>query len=202
MTTRLSLSGLILAAAMSAGLPALAETTPGRGAHDSRVRIATWVDGQVFRVVTSLTRVTTVEFGEGETIRSIIAGDTVGFYFHVVEARETPHYVVQFRYPESRNAPRQAVAAAAPNANYGASEQREFTPLSVWDDGTFTYFRFARNAPVPAIFRHTNGAERSVNSQAQADGVIRVSGVNSEWVLRLGDEVVCIQDLGHRGAGA
>ena len=154
MTTRLSLSGLILAAAMSAGLPALAETTPGRGAHDSRVRIATWVDGQVFRVVTSLTRVTTVEFGEGETIRSIIAGDTVGFqfdavpggrafaikpvasgvatnitvytnrrsyYFHVVEARETPHYVVQFRYPESRNAPRQAVAAAA----------RRFSPLTV-----------------------------------------------------------------------
>ena len=69
-------------------------------------------------------------------------------------------------------------------------------------DGTFTYFRFARNAPVPAIFRHTRGAERSVNSQAQADGVIRVSGVNPEWVLRLGDEVVCIQDLGRRGAGA
>ena len=235
MTTRLCLSGLLLAAAMSAGLPALAETTPGRGAHDSRVRIATWVDGQVFRVVTSLTRVTTVEFGEGETIRSIIAGDTVGFqfdavpggrafaikpvasgvatnitvytnrrsyYFHVVEARETAHYVVQFRYPESRTATRQAVAAAAPNANYGASAQREFTPLSVWDDGTFTYFRFARNAPVPAIFRHTRGAERSVNSQAQADGVIRVSGVNPEWVLRLGDEVVCIQDLGRRGAGA
>ena len=226
MTTRLCLSGLLLAAAMSAGLPALAETTPGRGAHDSRVRIATWVDGQVFRVVTSLTRVTTVEFGEGETIRSIIAGDTVGFqfdavpggrafaikpvasgvatnitvytnrrsyYFHVVEARETAHYVVQFRYPESRTATRQAGAAAAP---------REFTPLSVWDDGTFTYFRSARNAPVPAIFRHTRGAERSVNSQAQADGVIRVSGVNPEWVLRLGDEVVCIQDLGRRGAGA
>ena len=41
-----------------------------------------------------------------------------------------------------------------------------------------------------------------MNSQAQADGVIRVSGVNPEWVLRLGDEVVCIRDLGRRGAGA
>ena len=94
------------------------------------------------------------------------------------------------------------MAATAPNANYGASAQLEFTPLSVWDDGTFPYFRLKRNAPVPAIFRHTRGAERSVNSQAQADGVIRVSGVNPEWVLRLGDEVVCIRDLGRRGAGA
>ena len=84
MTTRLCLSGLVCAAMISAGLPAWAEITPGRGAHDSRVRIATWVDGQVFRVVTSLTRVTTVEFGEGETIRSIIAGDTVGFQFDAV----------------------------------------------------------------------------------------------------------------------
>ena len=46
MTTRMTLSVLLLAAAMSAGLPAWAETTPGRGAHDSRVRIATWVDGR------------------------------------------------------------------------------------------------------------------------------------------------------------
>jgi len=39
------------------------------------------------------------------------------------------------------------------------------------------------------------GPERAVNSTAQADGVIRVSGVNRQWVLRLGEEVVCIQDM-------
>ena len=60
---------------------ALAEVTPRTGPHDNRVRIATWTEGQVYRIVTTLTRVTTVEFGEGETIRSIIAGDTVGFQF-------------------------------------------------------------------------------------------------------------------------
>ena len=207
---------------------ALAEATPRQGPHDTRVRIAAWTAGQVYRVVTSLTRVTTVEFGEGETIRSIIAGDTVGFqfdgvpggrafaikptasgvttnitvytnrrsyYFHVVEARGTPHYVVQFRYPETRTAPARAVASGAPNANYAVSAREEFTPVAVWDDGTFTYFRFAANAPVPAIFRHTNGRERAVNSGTQDDGVIRVSGVNREWVLRLGDAVVCVQAI-------
>jgi type IV secretion system protein VirB9 len=27
------------------------------------------------------------------------------YYFHVVEARETPHYVVQFRYPDAQARP-------------------------------------------------------------------------------------------------
>lgn len=212
--------------------PALAEITPRSGAQDQRVRIATWSEGQVYRVVTNLTRVTTVEFGEGETITSIIAGDTVGFqfdgvpggrafaikptasgvatnitvytnrrsyYFHVVEARETPHYVVQFRYPEFESAPVNVVALGAPNTNYATSSQGEFAPVAVWDDGTFTYFRFARTAPVPAIFRYADGAERTVNSAVQSDGVTRVSGVGRQWVLRLGAETICIQDM--TGAG-
>lgn len=223
---RTGVLGLLAAGLMAS--TALAEVTPRTGPHDNRVRIATWTEGQVYRIVTTLTRVTTVEFGEGETIRSIIAGDTVGFqfdgvpggrafaikpaasgvatnitvytnrrsyYFHVIEARETPHYVVQFRYPDAQARPTPAVTADAPNANYAVSAQEEFTPTAVWDDGTFTYFRFARNAALPAIFRHANGGERAVNSTAQGDGVIRVSGVNRQWVLRLGEDVVCVQDM-------
>ena len=58
---------------------ALAEATPRRGPNDARVRIATYQEGQVFRLNVSLTHVTTIEFGTGETIRSILAGDTEGF---------------------------------------------------------------------------------------------------------------------------
>lgn len=216
---------LSLALALVAG-PALAEYTPRSGPNDSRVRLATYQEGQVYRLSVSLTHVTTVEFGEGETIRSIIAGDTEGFqldgvpggrafavkpnargvhtnitvytnrrsyYFNVTEASSPTYYVVQFRYPEDNVQRVNAVAQQAPNYNYAASSQRAFTPTSVWDDGTFTYFRFARNAPIPAIFRSTNGRERTVNSQQIEDGVLRVSGVSGQWVLRLGDEVVCIQ---------
>ncbi|AUQ60943.1 TrbG/VirB9 family P-type conjugative transfer protein [Phaeobacter inhibens] len=216
---------LSLALALVAG-PALAEYTPRSGPNDSRVRLATYQEGQVYRLSVSLTHVTTVEFGEGETIRSIIAGDTEGFqldgvpggrafavkpnargvhtnitvytnrrsyYFNVTEASSPTYYVVQFRYPEDNVQRVNAVAQQAPNYNYAASSQAAFTPTSVWDDGTFTYFRFARNAPIPAIFRSTNGRERTVNSQQIEDGVLRVSGVSGQWVLRLGDEVVCIQ---------
>ncbi|MEM9043837.1 MAG: TrbG/VirB9 family P-type conjugative transfer protein [Pseudomonadota bacterium] len=205
---------------------ASAEAIPRGGPNDSRVRIATYQEGQVYRLSVSLTHVTTIEFGEGESIRSIIAGDTEGFeidgvpggrafaikpvargvhtnvtvytnrrsyYFNVNEVSSPTFYVVQFRYPQDNRRSTNAIARAAPNYSYGASARLEFTPTRVWDDGTFTYFAFPRNAPVPAIFRYAGGRERTVNTGAVEDGVIRVSGVNRQWVLRLGDEVVCIE---------
>lgn len=230
----LKLTILSLALALMAA-PALAEYKPRPGKNDPRVRIAYYQEGQVYRLMVSLNHVTTVEFGQGETIRSIIAGDTKGFqldgvpggrafavkpnargvhtnitvytnrrsyYFSVTEASSPTFYVVQFRYPDDNARPANAVARAAPNYNYAASDRTEFTPASIWDDGTFTYFRFARNAPVPAIFRHSNGRERTVNSQQIEDGVLRVSGVNAQWVLRLGEQVVCIQQMANREAGS
>ena len=205
---------------------AAAEAVPRGGPNDSRVRIATYQVGQVYRLSVSLTHVTTIEFGEGESIRSIIAGDTEGFeidgvpggrafaikplargvhtnvtvytnrrsyYFNVQEASSPTFYVVQFRYPDEEQRPHNAIEQAAPNYNYGSSERLEFTPLRVWDDGSFTYFQFERNAPVPAIFRYSNGRERTVNTQVTEDSVIRVSGLHDQWVLRIGEEVVCIQ---------
>jgi type IV secretion system protein VirB9 len=206
----------------------LAEVQPRRGAHDDRVRIATFVDGEVYQIRTSLTHVTSIEFGPGETIRSIIAGDTEGFlldgvpggqafaikpvvrgahtnitvytnrrsyYFNVTEASTPTFYVIRFRYPEVARDDARAIARQPANHAYGVSAQAEITPQEIWDDGTFTYFRFAANAPVPAIFRWSTGRERSVNAMAQEDGVIRVSGISARWVLRLGDLEVCVQDM-------
>ncbi|GGB30046.1 hypothetical protein GCM10011324_44460 [Allosediminivita pacifica] len=66
--------GLALAATA-----AQAEYSPRPGHYDSRVRTATYRDGEVYRINVSMTHVTSIEFGQGETIRSIIAGDTEGF---------------------------------------------------------------------------------------------------------------------------
>ena len=221
----------LLSLLLSTGL-ALAEAIPRGGPNDRRVRIATYQEGQVYRLSVSLTHVTTIEFGTGESVRSIIAGDTEGFeidgvpggrafaikplargvhtnvtvytsrrsyYFNVSEVSSPTFYVVQFRYPEDNRRPANAIAQAAPNYNYGASARTEFTPTRVWDDGTFTYFAFPRNAPVPAIFRFAGGRERTVNTGAVEDGVIQVSGVSRQWVLRLGEEVVCIEAAPPRG---
>ena len=222
--------GLTLALCATA-LPslALAEVTPGRGSHDERVRVASYVDGQVYRINTTLLNVTTVEFAPGETISSIVAGDTVGFqfdgipggrafavkptasgvrtnltvytnlrsyYFNVVEVTEPTYYVIRFAYPGAAAAtPRNAVARGAPNSRYGASGEAEFRPLAVYDDGTFTYFQIPRAAPLPAILRVGPEGERTVNATTQANGVVRVSGVSARWVLRIGDQVVCVEAL-------
>ena len=212
---------------------AFAEVQPRRGAYDDRVRMATFVDGEVYQVRTSLTHVTSIEFGPGETIRSIIAGDTEGFlldgvpggqafaikpvvrgahtnitvytnrrsyYFNVTEGSAPTFYVIRFSYPEVARDDARAIARQPANHAYGVSAQAEITPQEIWDDGTFTYFRFAANAPVPAIFRWSTGRERSVNAMAQEDGVIRVSGISARWVLRLADLEVCVQDMGEVAA--
>jgi type IV secretion system protein VirB9 len=205
-----------------------AEIQPRQGPYDARVRLAAYQDGQVYRISTSLTHVTSIEFGQGETIRSIIAGDTEGFlldgvpggqafaikpvsrgahtnitvysnrrsyYFNVTEASSPTFYVIRFTYPDSA-AQQSRVAASEPaNHAYGVSARSEITPREIWDDGTFTYFRFAANAPLPAIFRWSGGNERSVNALAQTNGVIRVSGVSDRWVLRLGEDEICVQEM-------
>ena len=241
------MKGWLIAAALGAATwaaPALAEVMPSAGRHDSRVRNAVYQDGQVYRVNVGMMRVTSVEFGPGEEIVSIVAGDTEGFnfdgvpggralvvkptvaggstnmtvytnrrayYLHLNEVGSRADYVVRFGGGVTAQAPRLGAAEpqnkrlnpTTPWGGYGANKRNAALPLQVWDDGDFTYFRFPRNAPIPAIFRWTGGRERTVNSVAQEEGVIRVSGVHRQWVLRLGEEVICIQDMsGAEGAAS
>lgn len=222
-------NALAIAVAATLALPAWAERIPGPSTLDHRVRETRWVDGQVFRVRVALTRATTIEFGEGETILSIVAGDTESFqfegvpggrvmaikptahgvetnvtvytsersyYFRLIEG-ESPFYVVRFNYPEKKKDINRAVARKEPSASYGVSAQTEITPISITDDGTFTYFRFAKNAPLPAIFKVSNGKERSTNSTKLENGMMRVSGTSRQWALRLGETEICVVELGN-----
>ena len=210
----------------SVALPAFAERIPGPSTLDHRVRSTRFVDGQVYTVRVSLTRATTIELEEGETIVSIVAGDTESFqfegvpggqvvaikptargvetnvsvyttersyYFRLVEGN-SPFFVVRFKYPAKKVVSR-AVAKKQASGRYGVSAKNEITPVTITDDGTFTYFRFAKNAPVPAIFKVSGGQERSTNSVRIENGMMRVSGTSRQWALRLGDTEVCIVEL-------
>jgi type IV secretion system protein VirB9 len=214
-----------------------AEILPPAGRYDPRVRNATYVDGQVFRVLVGVMKVTSIEFGPGEEIRSIVAGDTEAFAFDGVpggralvvkptisgastnmtvytdrrayylllqEAGNKAHFVVRFgggftAQARSSGPSNKTVQPGTPWVLYGANVLNEITPLQVWDDGTFTYFKFKRNAPVPAIFKTTRGPEATTNSTAMSDGTMRVSGVSPYWVLRAGDVETVIKRMGTDG---
>ena len=119
-------------------------------------------------------------------------------YYLTLQEGSAPFYVVRFTYPKrAQNTAGTAVRRTVKNGNYGVNTQNEITPMSVWDDGAFTYFRFRPNAPVPSIFKVSNGLERSVNSQVVEDRVVRVSGTSKQWAVRLGDIEVCIAELFH-----
>lgn len=226
----------ILAALMISGA-AQAEVTPPAGRHDNRVRNATYVDGQVYKVLVGVMKVTSIEFGPGEEIVSIVAGDTEAFNFDGVpggralvvkptmpgaatnmtvytnrrayylllqESGPKAHYVVRFgggvaAQDRDTSTGNKKVEAQAPWTLYGGNVLNEITPTQVWDDGTFTYFKFKKNATVPAIFKTTRGPESTVNSVAMTDGSIRVSGVSPFWVLRSGDLETVIKRMGEDG---
>lgn len=117
-------------------------------------------------------------------------------YYFTVRENSSPFYVVRFSYPaRARKQAGTTPVRTAQNTSYGVSGQSEITPIAIWDDGAFTYFRFRENAPVPAVFKVTNGRERSVNSQIVERRIVRVSGTSQQWALRLGEEEICIAEL-------
>ncbi|GGX72623.1 hypothetical protein GCM10007385_46790 [Tateyamaria omphalii] len=139
-------------------------------------------------------------FAVKPTARSVRSNVTVytnrrSYYFSIREGAN-PFYVLRFAYQE--RAARQAggtVNRQVNNRAYGVNERNDITPTRIWDDGAFTYFQFAKNAPVPAVFRVTGNRERSVNSSALENRIVRVSGTSQQWALRLGDTEVCIVEI-------
>ncbi|MCR5943954.1 conjugal transfer protein TrbG [Ochrobactrum sp. XJ1] len=73
---------LLIAAILSA-IPAsaMAEAVPPSNNLDNRVREASYVDGQVYRVYTSVLKTTTIEFPAGEILNNVVAGDTEALQF-------------------------------------------------------------------------------------------------------------------------
>jgi len=72
-------------AGLSLPAPALAEISPRAGAHDGRITYASYQEGQVYTVPVRVLNITMIELGEGETIRSIAAGDTESFQVEKLE---------------------------------------------------------------------------------------------------------------------
>ncbi len=121
--------------------------------------------------------------------------------FYLVELHETakrrPHYAVNFYAPVAR---RSSGAAAEPRGapkDYviaRRSGNRQVAPVRIWDDGQKTYFQFGPDAPIPNIYRaDERGREYLVNARSNGR-TVTVGRRSDRWVIRYGDEYVCIQN--------
>ncbi|KQU85462.1 conjugal transfer protein [Ensifer sp. Root31] len=78
------------------------------------------------------------------------------------------------------------------NSNYMVSGQAAFRPIWVQDNGKQTSFFLPENAPRPAILKvGAKGTEELINSRTLGSRVV-VDGISEFWVLRIGEETVCI----------
>lgn len=121
--------------------------------------------------------------------------------FYLVELHESsshrPHYAVSFTSPAGGGGgpSKTDVPAGLPKTYTMSAKSRgsEIAPVQVWDDGQRTYFRFDPDAPTPSIYRaDARGREYIVN--ARTDGTVLVVGRRSDrWVIRYGDQYICIE---------
>lgn len=116
------------------------------------------------------------------------------------------YYMIQFLYPDddvdgqiarskksiANNLLKTASDRKKKNYDYWAQGSDSLTPVEAWDDGLFTYMRFAPNKEFPAIFIVNEDKTESLLNTNVDDDVIVVQRVARKFALRKGDLVTCV----------
>lgn len=113
-------------------------------------------------------------------------------------------YVVHFIYPPVAMAVQVPTPPDPPpqmvNSAYVVAGSGENAPAQIFDDGRHTYFAWAPQAAVPAIFAVTaDGSEALVNS-GMRDGYTVVDQLAGRFVLRNGKQVTTVVNQAFRVA--
>ena len=140
-------------------------------------------------------------------IKPVVAGATTNltvetqrniYFLQITEGgRGEPNYSVKFTVPGSTRAAAAGseIPASLPMTYKIMKKGRalpSFAPVSISDDGRKTTFIIPPGAPMPTIFRaDAKGQEYSVNSSVRGT-TITVSTRSERWVLRYGEEYVCV----------
>ena len=140
-------------------------------------------------------------------IKPVVAGATTNltvetqrniYFLQVTEGgRGEPNYSVKFTVPGSTRVATTGseIPTSLPMTYKIMKKGRTlpaFAPVSISDDGRKTTFVIPPGAPMPTIFRaDAKGQEYAVNSSVRGT-TITVSTRSERWVLRYGEEYVCV----------
>jgi type IV secretion system protein VirB9 len=130
----------------------------------------------------------------------------------------TPFYMVRFTYPgddaaklaakSEQDKVNQLLQADSEgkhfNRDYWWDGSEALKPLETWDNGTFTYFRFAPGRDFPSIFllnEEDPDIEETINLHVEGDTLV-VHKIAKRFVLRLGNKVTGIWNQSYTPIGA
>jgi len=113
-------------------------------------------------------------------------------------------FVARMVYPQPAVAAVETTAALEPetppvvaNSAYAIAGAAENRPIRVFDDGRQTYFEWAPDSAIPAIFGiAADGAEGLVNYAVRGPYVV-VQQLASRFILRNGKQVATVTNLGY-----
>ena len=103
-----------------------------------------------------------------------------------------PTYRLVLRYPETSPARSAPVPASSRDIGYAWSGDEGLKPVRIWNDGQATFFAFPPDIR-PSVFGvDATGREVTLNS-GTSGSVVRVPGLRSEYSVRIGTQVLCIE---------
>lgn len=108
--------------------------------------------------------------------------------------RTTP-WVVRFEYPrEVVEAIEEPLPPPPPRLNFAYTRRGDarLLPTRVWDDGQMTYFEFAENQSIPAIFANGPGKDEALVNSLTRDRVIIVQQTSGRFTLRTGKQMATV----------
>lgn len=107
----------------------------------------------------------------------------------------TTPWVVRFDYPrEVVTAVEEPLPPPPPPLNFAYTIAGDATlhPSRVWDDGLMTYFEFAPEAAIPAIFAGSPGKEETLVNTSMRGRVIIVQQTSGRFTLRAGERMATV----------
>lgn len=122
-------------------------------------------------------------------------------------SRANATYELSFRYPDTQaRVTREKLEASAvdeafrvgpggANLKYTMSGDLDIAPVNAWDNGRFTFFKFAANVDMPAIYMvDAEGKESLINTTAKgaSNNIIMVQKVNPKFIIRLGNRALAV----------
>lgn len=111
------------------------------------------------------------------------------FSLDTAARQSTTPWVVRFEYPrEIVEAVEEVLPPPPPPLNFGytVTGAAALRPARVWDDGLMTYFEFAENQAIPAIFAGGPGKDEALVNSLTRGRVIVVQQTSGRFTLRTG----------------